>query len=236
MAEKAKSVGLPETEEQKDFRYFMKAGLHVAKVREIVQLVDKDGKLQNDKNGNPGIKIIFYTRDKNEKGESVEPEAEAAYYYSPLPIDDPDRKNPDKMCKSEFKLTKLKQAMGFGLKAISAADAKKAKIWIAIKRQDIVDQEGNPVYKDGKAISYHVVEDVFPYDANSPDTKFGRPVLMGDPITDAANFLTGYFYEKKQKTVSGSTSSKPASSASAGSETPISEGEVSAAPTQGDDW
>ena len=59
---------------------------------------------------------------------------------------------------------------------------------------------------------------------------------MGDPITDADNFLTGYFYEKKQKTVSGSTSSKPANSTSAGSETPISEGEVSAAPTQGDDW
>ena len=47
----------------------------------------------------------------------------------------------------------------------------------------------------GKAKKFHQVGDVYPYDAASEG--HSRPVLKGDPRTDAYNFLTGIFYEKK---------------------------------------
>jgi len=47
----------------------------------------------------------------------------------------------------------------------------------------------------GKAKKFHQLGDVYPYEGNS--LGHGRPVLKGDPMTDADNFLTGVFYEKK---------------------------------------
>ena len=232
---KAKSVGLPATDEATQLRNYMKAGMHLCKIREIVEWVDDKGQPKKDKNGNPGIKIVFYTRGEDKDGAAIEPEMEANYYYSPLPITDPSRNDPSKVCKSEFKLTKAKQALGFGTGEVKAPEAKKAKVWVAVKLQEIVDQDGQPVYKDGKPVAYHIVEDLFPYKADEKVNNFGRQNFKGDPETDPGNFKSGYFFEQKKQTIV-----KPASDdaplSPGPSESPITQGDVAAAPTKGDDW
>lgn len=187
--EKAKPMGMPGTEEGNSVKY-MQAGLHLAKIAEIVEAVDKEGKCLLDKNGNPAIKVTF----QNKAEETIS----GIYYYSTLPLDHPDRKVDDKRCKSEFRLHQLKTAMGFGVKSVPVDKAKTAKVWLVVKLQDIVDREDNPVLKDGKPKTWHVVGDVYPVKADDPNK--GRPVLRGDPTTDSANFHTGVFYEKKVDT------------------------------------
>jgi len=59
-----------------------------------------------------------------------------------LPINHPDRQDDSRRCKSEFKLTQMKKAFGFGSKSIPLAEIKAKKCWMAIRRQDYVDAQG----------------------------------------------------------------------------------------------
>ena len=187
---KSFSVGMPATEEGDNPKY-MKEGLHLAKVLSISQYVDDKDVPKTDKNGNPGLKVVFANKD----GERID----GTYYYSILPLDDPKRREDQYKCKSEFKLHALKRALGFGTNATPVEEIRKKKIWLVVILQEYFDSTGNPVFNDkGKVKKFHQVGDVYPYDATSEG--HGRPVLKGDPRTDAENFLTGVFYEKKIST------------------------------------
>ena len=184
---KSTPVGMPATEEG-DSRKYMKEGLHLAKILSISHYVDDKDQPKTDKNGNPGLKVVFANRE----GE----EMDGIYYYSTLALNDPRRKDEANKCKSEFKLHNLKRALGFGTKPTPIEEIRKKKIWLVVFLQEYFDTTGNPVFgTNGKARKFHHVGDVYPYDPNSEGR--GRPVLKGDPRTDADNFLTGVFYEKK---------------------------------------
>ena len=189
---KPKSSGIPGTEESTQQKY-MQAGLHLVKVKEIVEAVNsKTNEKMFDGNGNPGIEIVF----TNKEGEEIK----GLYFYSTLPFDHPDRKDDKKRCKSEFRLHQLKQAMGFGVKPIPADKAKTVKFWLVVKLQDIVDKENNPLYGDnGKPRTWHVVGDAFPIEKDEAGN-VKRPKLKGDPQTDPNNFMTGVFHEYKVDT------------------------------------
>lgn len=177
---------LPETA---DTGSILKAGLHLVKIQSIENAINEEGSPKTDRNGNPGLKITF----ENKEGDTIS----QVYYYSILPINHPDRLDDNKRCKSEFKLTQLKKAFGFGHKPISLAEIKTRKCWIAIRRQDFVDTQGSPIIKDGKQKSFHQIADVWPLKDPLTDPSRGRPVLKGDPEIDSGNFFIGYFYELK---------------------------------------
>ena len=213
---KPKSVGMPGTEESTNTK-FMQAGLHLVKVKEIFEAVDKDGKKMLDKTGNPAVKVVFVNK--------AEEEIEGIYFYSPLAFDDPKRKLEEFKCKSEFRLHQLKTAMGFGMKPIPQDAAKKAKLWLVVKLQETVDAQGNPVMneKTGKQKTWHTVGDAIAI-AKDENEKLIRPMLKGDPQTDPENFRTGVFFETKvDKTVSAATAmehEEPAPQTSLPGETP----------------
>jgi hypothetical protein len=195
---KSFTVGMPATEEGVNPKY-MKAGLHLVKVLSISQYVDDKDVPKTDKNGNPGLKVVFANKD----GETID----GIYYYSTLPLDDPKRREDQYKCKSEFKLHALKRALGFGTNPTPMEEIRKKKIWLVVILQEYFDTAGKPVFNDkGKAKKFHQVGDVYPYDGTSEG--HGRPVLKGDPRTDADNFLTGVFYEKKVTNTMRATNSE----------------------------
>ncbi len=178
---------IPETA---DTGSFMKAGLHLVKIHSIETAMNEIGLSKMDKNGNPGLKITFENKD----GDLIS----QVYYYSPLPLDHPDRLDDSKRCKSEFRLTQLKKAFGFGSKPITISEIKSKKCWMAIRRQDYFDTQGDAIMKDGRQKSFHQIAEVWPMkDATANDLTRGRPVLKGDPEIDSNNFFNGFFYEIK---------------------------------------
>lgn len=227
-------TGLPETAEGGSY---MGAGMHLVKIHSIENAKNDDGTPKKDKNGNPGLKIVF----ENRGGESIS----QVYYYSPLPVNHPDRLDDNKRCKSEFKLTQLKKAFGFGTRSITTEELKTKKCWMAIRQTNVEDAAGNPILKDGRQKSYTSIAEVFPLkEATAADPSRGRPVLKGDPETDPANFLKGYFYEVKvdvapqQSTInSAGFETGPGNDFQAGAgEIPVSSDEIPGAPTPGADW
>jgi hypothetical protein len=236
MAEPKKTTGaqsgLPATEESENRKY-MSAGLHTVKIKAILQNVKKVGDKEEiilDKKGNPSCRIVFV----NKAGEEIE----GTYFFSQFPAGDARRKDERFVCKSEFKLHHLKQALGFGTAQAPEAEVKKKKIWLAVAHQIVVDSEGNQLFKDNKPRQYSIVKEVYPY--NDKATDEGRPELVGDPQTDPDNFKTGFFFEKK----TDSGAAKPASSEIAeetttSSETPVSESDMPPPETGGNganDW
>jgi hypothetical protein len=178
---------VPETAEGGSY---MGAGMHLVKIHSIEVAKDDNGNPKRDKNGNPALKFVF----ENRASESIS----QIYYYSPLPVNHPDRLDDNKRCKSEFKLTQLKKAFGFGNKAITTEELKTKKCWMAVRQTNYEDAAGNPIVKDGKQKSYCSIAEVFPLkEATATDPSKGRPVLKGDPETDPAGFLKGFFYEVK---------------------------------------
>jgi len=220
-----KNVGMPATEEG-NLRKFMEAGLHLVKILEMTTLVDANKAPKLDTNGNPGIKITF----QNKAGEV----AEAGYYYSPLALNDPRRKEEKYLCKSEFRLHAVKKALGLGNKAADVSEVQKVKLWLVIRLEETFDTDGNPVMNDkGKPKKFHTVGDVYPYDNADPGK--GRPVLKGDPKTDNENFLVGVFYERKTGTQGTSVRPAPLTAEEAGGAM-VSAEDISGADAVKEDW
>lgn len=203
---------MPATESEPQRKY-MSAGLHLAKIVHLAEnLKETAGKKEVicDRNNNPSIKVTF----ENKAGEQID----QVYFYSTYPLGDPRRKDDKTKCRSEFKLHRLKEVLGFGNADVPVAEVKKKKLWIAIAHQIMVDNDGNQLFKEGKPRQFNILKDVFPY--KKEEANGGRPVLSGDPETDKDHFLMGYFYDKKvDKSVSSATASSIAEETEDKSET-----------------
>ena len=222
MSEAKKAGKMPATDEGDSMKY-MTAGVHLVKVQEIYEGVNfKSGKPIIDGNNNPSHRIVFV----NKAGETID----SIYFFSPLPIGDPGRKDETKMCKSEWRMKELKVTMGLPItKSVPIEEVKKKKLWIAVKLVETYTDETTPALNEkGNQKAYHEIFQIAALDLDKPNK--GRPVIAGDPDTDADNFHTGKFYEKK---ITGVTSEKKSQETNKGAEISTDE-EV--APTEEDDF
>lgn len=134
---------IPSVDEYVESGKWMKAGLNIVRIDKML-VHDKQ-----DKNGNPGAKIIFINKDQ----ETIDD----VFYYSPWPINDPRRKEESTKCPSEWKLAKLKGAMKMSpYDKIDLTSAKKKYFWLQVNEVHLVTDLASktPIYKDGKPIIF----------------------------------------------------------------------------------
>jgi hypothetical protein len=168
--------GLPATEESTGGSY-LPPGLHRVKISAIKVWVDFNKVAKKDNNGNPGVEITFIDANKRTIKEG--------FYYSTLPIDHAGRKDDNVRCKSEFLLTNLKTALGFGTGAVTENQLKSAKVWAVIGN----DEHFWKGEATGKNYSF-MAKKFF------PDNKV-KPAILGDPDLPQSNGIaSGDFYKR----------------------------------------
>ena len=141
MSEEQQKMDLPVTEEyqEREGGNYMKKGPHKMKITSIGPWMKGD-KEAKDSRGYPGVTIKFENKD----GEIMF----GYFYYNPHPGDHISRQSDETRCKSEWKLSKLKGALGFDANAkIPFAEASKKAIWGTVKEIQVVDTSGKELKK-----------------------------------------------------------------------------------------
>lgn len=176
------NIGLPVTEDTGS--NYMKPGLHRMRITKIEPWTKyKSAEKMVDKRGYSGLEITFV----NEKGESIAD----GFYYSDLPANHPNRADDNKKCKSEFLLSNLKRALGFGNEAVPVDKLKAAWCWGIVGLEQFIDGNNQNVKNDdgsNKAYSF-LAKKFFP---DGP-----KPAIIGDPdLPQSAGVPSGEFYKE----------------------------------------
>jgi hypothetical protein len=193
---------MPATSEETPQKPSMSAGLQLVKVVEIKQWLNDKGEQKKDDRGWPGIEIVLMNKAK----ETVS----FTNYYCDKPLNSDIRKDPNLRCKSEFYLTRFKQALNLPMNEVDDKDIIGKKLYVPIGELHIVDSDGKAVYgSDGKPIIYtELVKQFFPFkDGEAP------PDLVGDPLLNKG-VAAGIFYRAKQSTKKSETTSEHSESSS----------------------
>lgn len=189
-------------------------GLHKCKVKSVDRYTDDKGNEKRDSRGYPGLLITVKAQDKNDIDPTTKKPkvkfANGVFYYSPLPLDHPDRKNPEKKCRSEFNLANLKKAWGFGQEAIEMEKLKDVIFWAGIKKIIFTNDDGEVIKnEDGTEKSITTLNmKFFPYVSDET-----RPSIEGDPLNTGKE-PSGDFIEirkSRQKQQSKSSEAVPSS-------------------------
>lgn len=196
-------TGLPETNEATEGGNYMSPGLQRMRIDDIQVWKNKNKQPREDPRGYPGLEITFI----NEQGQLISD----GFYYSTQPLGHPSRTDDNSKCKSEYFLTNLKKALGFGTEAVSMAKLKSVWCWGAVGVDVYVDGAGEPT---GKKYSFLVKLFL-------PDGP--KPAVAGDPLLPASNGVPSGKFLKK-------TISKDSAEA-----TKVPERTAAAAPVKNDD-
>jgi len=159
----------------------MLPGLHLVTIDKIMDFTDENGKPKKDKDGHPGIRIIFINKDKKTISD--------IFYYS---------MNKNDKCASEWKLRKLKAAMGLSAeKSQNAKEYKSKEIYLVVQKVDLIDKntgeiftdhEGNPKWRSQATSNYYACVE-----------GKSKPIIEGDPEYNNGN-PSGIFYGTKEVT------------------------------------
>lgn len=181
---------------------FMSPGLHRLKVVSITEYVDKDGKPKKDDRGWPGLTVTL----KNKNGETIA----FSNYYCTAAADDPIRKDDARRCKSDYYLTKFKNALGFGQEEVATSSIIGKYLYMPVVEVHYTNADGTPfIGNNGKEMIFTELEKEFYPDVKPADGQKAYD-FEGDPIT-AGKPLGGRFVTKKIR--KGSTVSSNAGSA-----------------------
>jgi hypothetical protein len=168
---------------------YLPAGLHKLKVVSITDWTDKDGKVKTDDRGWPGLTVTL----KNKDGIEVT----FNNYYCNVGMNDPKRTNENTRCKSDYFLTKFKNALGFGQEEVPMNKIIGKFVWMPVVAVYQTHADGSPYMKDGKQLVYHELDKVFFPDAEKDGTKISY-AMPGDPLI-AGQELGGIFKRSKVK-------------------------------------
>lgn len=138
----------------------MDTGVQALKIHSIEKGQKGDGTDIQDKDGNPCIKITF----RNKKGQNI-----SDLFFFP--------KRVGEVCKSEFKLRKLKQALN--VKAEDEQDIavlKTKKMYGLVAEVHLIDEEGNPIKDNQGNIQMHkqLLSEYY-------NGEMSAPIIAGDP-------------------------------------------------------
>lgn len=128
-------------------------GVHLFKFLSFDTYKDQNGNPKTDRRGYPGLLIRFKCKHPTEKkadGTPVIAKISDIFYYSTLPPDHPDNKDPNKKCESAFKLGNLKRACGWGQEQVPLAEIEKAMFWGLVQEVTFVDKDTGEILTDDK--------------------------------------------------------------------------------------
>ena len=149
---------------------FMPVGCHRMRIDDMEHGKDGNGVPILDKRNHPCIKITFINED-GEKQSSL-------FFYNELEIGDPKRQDDTLKCKSEFRLSNLRIAMGLDTsEELTLEDAKTRFFFGVIQKVEFYD----PDNKDKIVKSFHDFDSTFYPDADE------KPKILGDPANNDGN-------------------------------------------------
>ena len=179
---------------------FLPAGLHKLKVVSITDWVDKNGALKHDDRGWPGLTVTL----KNKDDVSITFDN----YYCNVGPTDPKRSNEATRCKSDFYLTRFKNALGFGQEEVPMEKIIGKFLWMPVCEVHYTNADGTPfIGNNGKEMIYNeLIKEFYPV-----KNKEGEKIeydLPGDPLKGKP--IAGIFISKKVKKSSTTVSTSGA--------------------------
>lgn len=180
-------IDLPETSDQ---QRTVPIGVHRMTIVKMEKALDKKNQPILDNRNYPAIRMVFQTAS----GEQID----SLFHYSTKPANDPTRNDPTMYCRSEFRLTNLKRALGYGNEPVKA-DAIKGKWFYGMvygERWVYEENKKQVVLKDPNdpksTIIFNRLGSIF-----WPDNE-QRPVKDGDPQNAASKGVpSGDFLKDK---------------------------------------
>lgn len=185
------------------------AGLHLFKIDSIEEATKSDGSLMTDKNGNPGLRITFRNKPDPAYGNILGKISDNFYYPATI----------NNVCASDFKLRKLKLALGVKPNETQNIEIlKKLTFWGIVQEVHHIDESSNPVCdrENKPIISKNLLAE---YYAGTMD----RPSIEGDPAGNKGK-AGGKFYSTRVIKAKESSGEKQKSVESTETESKVDDG------------